>query len=61
MILYLLIFVFVLFLYNSRPAKRKDVKQLAIVLGTLALFVGFADMLGGYDRYIYCEDRKSVV
>lgn len=55
MILYLLIFVFVLFLYNSRPAKRKDVKQLAIVLGTLALFVGFADMLGGYDRYIYCD------
>lgn len=30
-------------------------KELAWCMMALSLIVGFADMLGGYDRYIYCE------
>lgn len=30
-------------------------RTLAWIFLVLALIVGFADMLGGYDRYIYCE------
>lgn len=56
MIVYILIFIIAVAIYafsNERYEKSRIV--LAIYLGGLALFVGCADMLGGYDRYIYGE------
>ena len=54
--IYILLFVIALVYYaasNERTERNK--LPLAIYLAGLALFVGCADMLGGYDRYIYCE------
>lgn len=47
----------------SNKETERNKLPLAIYLGGLALFVGCADMLGGYDRYIYGEvfDIISVV
>ncbi|WP_382282612.1 EpsG family protein [Hoylesella oralis] len=54
MYLYILIFIFVLSVY-SFTLKKGGIsnKQLAWLLGGLAVFVGIADMLGGFDRYVY--------
>ena len=54
--IYILIFIIAVFLYI---VTKETNEQSKIVLGLyllgLALFVGCADMLGGYDRYIYGE------
>lgn len=55
--LYLLIFIIPVMLY-ARPYgsnRSQSSVELGIYLAFLALFVGMADMLGGYDRYIYGE------
>lgn len=55
--LYLLIFFIPVFVYyqSARFGFGKNTRLLAIYTAILALFVGFSDMLGGYDRYIYGE------
>lgn len=54
MILYLLIFILLTaFFYQYKYAGDKN--YLGLVMAFLTLFVGMSDMLGGYDRYIYCE------
>ena len=50
--LYLAIFAVALACANWPKLNRSRV-YLACALVFLALFVGFGDMLGGYDRYIY--------
>lgn len=62
--LYLTIFIIAVLIYiATRDGKEKDVMPLAIYLVGLGLFVACADMLGGYDRYIYGEvfDQYSIV
>lgn len=55
--LYLLIFIIPVAMYytSQKTGDERNVVQLAVYLAGLALFVGFSDMLGGYDRYIYGE------
>ncbi len=63
MILYLSIFVLAVAIYlATRDGNEMNCKVLAIYLGGLGLFVACADMLGGYDRYIYGEvfDQYSI-
>ena len=56
MIVYFLIFILAVFLYiRSNEDNEQSKLVLGIYLAGLALFVGCADMLGGYDRYIYGE------
>jgi hypothetical protein len=56
MILYLSIFFIITLLYfNTIKQGGLKTRGLIIVMALLALFVGFGDMLGGYDRYIYGE------
>lgn len=67
MILYLAIFgatVLMYFFTHNTDISRSKI-LLFVVMIVLALFVGFGDMLGGYDRYIYgnlfdsmCDDVK---
>lgn len=53
---YILIFIIAVAIYVASDEVNERAKlPLAIYLGGLALFVGCADMLGGYDRYIYGE------
>ncbi len=56
MILYIAIFLVAIFYYlvTLRDGGTAT-KPLLIFMAALALFVGFGDMLGGYDRYIYGE------
>lgn len=56
MLPYLIIFelaLILLFIYPSNTRNSRTV--FAILWYAIALFVGFGDMLGGYDRYIYGE------
>lgn len=54
--IYILIFIIAVFLYIVTKEKNEQSKLvLGIYLAGLAMFVGCADMLGGYDRYIYGE------
>lgn len=57
MIFYIIIFfLIVLFYLLSLGDDKKNMRlPFAIVMLCLSLFVGISDMLGGYDRYIYCE------
>ena len=59
MFLYLIIFLVAIVTYYSSfgHGYQTDKQKLALVamFAFLALFVGFSDMLGGYDRYIYGE------
>ena len=55
MILYILIFLAVLYLYNTAKTPKQQQTYFKYMMIFLALFVGLADMLGGYDRYIYGE------
>ena len=58
MAIYLIWFIVIVALYllGHKELKRaRNVYILGAYLMGLALFVGFADMLGGYDRYIYAE------
>jgi len=55
---YVYIFILVLALacaFLLKQGSTKSTAYLACWLAALALFVGFSDMLGGYDRYIYAE------
>ena len=40
--------------------RNRNVIPLALFLLFLSLFVGFSDMFGGYDRYIYGEVFDSI-
>ncbi len=63
MTLYLILFIipFVLFLATgTRTYRSQSAIPLALFLLFLSLFVGFSDMLGGYDRYIYGEVFDSI-
>lgn len=56
--MYIYILILVLALAGAFLLKQGSTKSTAYLvcwLATLALFVGFSDMLGGYDRYIYGE------
>lgn len=57
MIIYIIVFAAVvltyLLTYGNNYSRSKGV--LFGMMAFLALFVGMSDMLGGYDRYIYCE------
>lgn len=55
MAIYIFIFLVAVGWYIARPDKSNSVVGLAIMMTFLCLFVGFSDMLGGYDRYIYGE------
>ena len=62
--LYLLIFLIpVVWYYSTVDDDEQSKVAMGIYFGGLALFVGLADMLGGYDRYIYGEvfDQLSLV
>ncbi|MGM9803094.1 MAG: EpsG family protein [Muribaculaceae bacterium] len=57
MIIYIIVFAAVvltyLLTYGNNYSRSKGV--LFGMMAFLALFVGMSDMLGGYDRYIYCD------
>jgi hypothetical protein len=52
---YIVIFAVITFLCYHNSGHNISKKGLAIIFAVLALFVGCSDMLGGYDRYIYCS------
>ena len=51
---YLLVFIVAFILFFVLKDKRSDKYLIAYFL-YVSLFVGFGDMIGGYDRYIYGE------
>ncbi len=51
--LYLIIFIIPVFAYLNGEVYNRNKTFLTFYMGALALFVGLADMFGGYDRYIY--------
>ena len=54
MLIYILIFLLPAIIYfTGKPTCNISRQTFAGYMGFLALFVGFGDMLGGYDRYIY--------
>ena len=57
MLLYLLwFFASVLIFYGTlKSSKKEQITAMTVYMALLGLFVGFSDMLGGYDRYIYAE------
>ena len=56
MYIYLLILAFAIVCsFFIKKGEAKSSALLVLWFGVLALFVGFSDMLGGYDRYIYGE------
>ena len=62
--IYISIFIIAVFLYLVSNEKNEQSKLvLGIYFVGLALFVGCADMLGGYDRYIYGQvfDEMALV
>lgn len=58
--LYLIIFMIPVLAYVHGNAENRNKVFLALYLGALALFVGLADMFGGYDRYIYGDVFDSI-
>ena len=53
---YIIFFIIPIILYaGTSTYQSKSAIPLAFFLLFLSLFVGFSDMLGGYDRYIYSE------
>ena len=58
--LYLLIFLIPVLAYFFGDAVNRNKAFLVCYMGALALFVGLADMFGGYDRYIYGEVFDSI-
>ncbi|WP_424040504.1 EpsG family protein [Prevotella nigrescens] len=61
MIYYLVIFLLTVILALGYSGKTKPPKLLFFGFSmAIALFVGLADMLGGYDRYIYAEVFQSL-
>lgn len=64
MLLYLILFLIpVIWFYTTIDDDVQSKKMLCIYVMGLGLFVALADMLGGYDRYIYGEvfDQMSLV
>lgn len=61
MLLYILIFLIptLYFCFGPKFSKKNDV-FLPLYMFSLALFVGLADMMGGYDRFIYGEIFDSI-
>ena len=63
--LYILVYIYVtyLFYHTQKTGEKLSKLSLAIFMFILAMIVGLGDMLGGYDRYIYCElfDRGADV
>lgn len=58
MFIYYFIFFVAVALYFVMESQDDPTKAnilLILTMLSLALFVGLADMLGGYDRYIYCD------
>ena len=55
--LYLIVFLIPTIGYYTSPnrSRQNNVLFFSIYMCFLALFVGFSDMFGGYDRYIYGE------
>lgn len=56
--LYLFVYIaitFVFFQSVSQGRNQRNERQLAFFLMVMALIVGLGDMLGGYDRYVYCD------
>lgn len=54
--IYLIIFCIpVVFFFGNKKTINRSTHFLFLYLLFFALFVGFSDMLGGYDRYIYGE------
>lgn len=55
--LYILIYMIVSYIYYNSYVSDKQMskKQFGLIMLVLALIVGLGDMLGGYDRYIYCD------
>lgn len=54
--LYLIIFLIpTIWYYISLGNSHQNTSFLSVYIFFLALFVGFSDMFGGYDRYIYGE------
>ena len=52
--IYILIFLLIAYLAKT-SSKREQQKYFLWSMIFLAIFVGVSDMLGGYDRYIYCN------
>lgn len=62
--IYILFFIIAVFLYIvTKETNEQSKLVLGLYLLGLALFVGCADMLGGYDRYIYGEvfDQLAII
>lgn len=58
---YLLVFVVVfIYYYAATPVRKHQKGFLLAVMIYMALFVGFGDMIGGYDRYIYGDEFDSI-
>ena len=56
MLIYFVILAFFLYVaINEVKSTPISNIQLALMLGFLAIFIGLGDMMGGFDRYIYCE------
>lgn len=55
--LYLIVFLIPTIWYYAslNSSQHNNVLGLSVFMCILALFVGFSDMFGGYDRYIYGE------
>lgn len=60
---FIIVLIAIIIYLSTRINNEQNKGLLAIYLYGLALFVGCADMLGGYDRYIYGEvfDQMSLV
>lgn len=58
--LYLIIFFIPVCAYMAGNAENRNKAFLICYMGALALFVGFGDMLGGYDRYIYGDIFEGI-
>ena len=61
--LYIILYIVISLLCISYFSSYKPLGtgKVAVIIATLAVIVGFSDMLGGYDRYIYGElfDRNA--
>ena len=55
--LYFLIFFIATWIFYDTASKDGKIsnRSLMLILTLLALIVGFGDILGGYDRYGYCD------
>ena len=60
--LYLIVFFIPTIWYYTFPtsSRQNNALFLSVYMCRLALFVGFSDMCGGYDRYIYGEIFDSI-